>query len=221
MKRNFKFLTLLLILELTLTFCGCKESGSSDNSSATTPSVPATVNEISSVEETSSVESETESAVSVTESTVTPPPVSSVASAVTSKPQKPVVPPVSSLVGGYTVNDPENTRGLSTARNGYSYGVAKNGKAHSISVNNQAKFDAYNNVEALALDTVSTDKRMYLTFDCGYEYKNLTASILDTLKAKNVKAAFFIVCSLLPGASGLKAIAGIGPYVHHQGTGSG
>jgi peptidoglycan-N-acetylmuramic acid deacetylase len=72
--------------------------------------------------------------------------------------------------------------------------VAKNGKAHSISVNNQAKFDAYNNVEALALDTVSTDKRMYLTFDCGYEYKNLTASILDTLKAKNVKAACF--CTL-------------------------
>ena len=32
---------------------------------------------------------------------------------------------------------------------------------------------------------------IYLTFDNGYEYKNLTAKILDTLKANNVKAVFF------------------------------
>lgn len=36
---------------------------------------------------------------------------------------------------------------------------------------------------------------IYLTFDCGYEYNNLTASILDTLKEKNVKAVFFITMS--------------------------
>lgn len=36
---------------------------------------------------------------------------------------------------------------------------------------------------------------IYLTFDCGYEYQNLTASILDTLKEKNVKAVFFITMS--------------------------
>ena len=34
-----------------------------------------------------------------------------------------------------------------------------------------------------------------LTFDNGYEYQNLTANILDTLKEKNVKAAFFITLS--------------------------
>ena len=33
---------------------------------------------------------------------------------------------------------------------------------------------------------------IYLTFDCGYEYNNLTASILDTLKEKNVRAVFFV-----------------------------
>lgn len=33
---------------------------------------------------------------------------------------------------------------------------------------------------------------IYLTFDCGYEYNNLTASILDTLKEKDVKAVFFV-----------------------------
>jgi hypothetical protein len=66
-----------------------------------------------------------------------------------------------------------------------------------MSIDNQTRLDGYNNVEALALDTKSTDKGMYLTFDCGYEYNNLTASILDTLKAKNVKAIFFCTLSYL------------------------
>lgn len=34
-------------------------------------------------------------------------------------------------------------------------------------------------------------KVIYLTFDCGYEY-GFTASILDTLRDKNVKAVFFV-----------------------------
>ena len=33
---------------------------------------------------------------------------------------------------------------------------------------------------------------VYLTFDCGYEHQNLTASILDTLREKNIKAVFFV-----------------------------
>ena len=38
----------------------------------------------------------------------------------------------------------------------------------------------------------NTDQKVaYLTFDCGYEY-GYTASILDTLKEKNVKAVFFV-----------------------------
>lgn len=36
------------------------------------------------------------------------------------------------------------------------------------------------------------EKVLYLTFDEGYEYNNNTAKILDTLKAKGVKAAFFV-----------------------------
>lgn len=100
-------------------------------------------------------------------------------------------------VGEYTVIDAENARGLDNKKYGFGFGVAKNGKPHEISVNNQKKFDAMENVEALALDTVSTDKRMYLTFDCGYEYKNLTDDILDTLKEKNVKAAFFVTLSYI------------------------
>lgn len=92
----------------------------------------------------------------------------------------------------FTVNDPDNSLGLNTERRGFSYGVAKNGVPHSQSIANQATFDSFPNVKALALDTKTREKVMYLTFDNGYEYQNLTASILDTLKEKQVKAAFFV-----------------------------
>lgn len=100
-------------------------------------------------------------------------------------------------VGEYTVVDAENARGIDNQKHGFGFGAAKNGKPHEISVNNQKRFDKYQNIEALALDTVSTDKRMYLTFDCGYEYKNLTVDILDILKEKNVKVAFFVTLSYI------------------------
>ncbi len=99
---------------------------------------------------------------------------------------------VSAKVGIYEIYDIYNSRGLSTVKSGFSYGVAKDGQPNVTSVNNQKKFDGMKNVKALALDTKSEDKRMYLTFDCGYEYQNLTADILDTLKEKQVKAAFFV-----------------------------
>ncbi|MGI6579188.1 MAG: polysaccharide deacetylase family protein [Saccharofermentanales bacterium] len=42
-----------------------------------------------------------------------------------------------------------------------------------------------------------SEKIIYLTFDNGYEYQNLTSQILDILKANNVKAAFFTTSSYL------------------------
>ena len=95
----------------------------------------------------------------------------------------------------YTVNDPDNLRGLSTERIGYYFGVAADGKPHEQSIINQNTFDGFENVKALALDNKTDKKVMYLTFDNGYEYENITADILDTLKQKNVKAAFFITLS--------------------------
>lgn len=92
----------------------------------------------------------------------------------------------------FKVEDPENTRGLSTEKVGYSYGVAKDGEPHATSVNNQ-KYFTDNGFNALALDTTTPEKVLYLTFDCGYE-NGYTAKILDTLKEKNVPAAFF--CTL-------------------------
>lgn len=92
----------------------------------------------------------------------------------------------------FKVEDPENTRGLSTEKRGYSYGVAKDGQPHTTSVQNQRYF-AENGYRAFCLDTKSTEKTLYLTFDCGYE-NGYTEKILDTLREKDVPAAFF--CTL-------------------------
>ena len=96
---------------------------------------------------------------------------------------------------GFTINDPDNLRELSTERVVFSFGVASNGVPHNQSVVNQNIFDGFENVSALALDNKTAEKVMYLTFDNGYEYENITASILDTLKAKGIKAAFFVTMS--------------------------
>ncbi len=85
-----------------------------------------------------------------------------------------------------------SSSGLSTKRREHSYGVAKNGKPHSISVDNQAYFDSVNK-GAFCLDTKTQEKVLYLTFDCGWE-NGCTNKVLDTLKEKNVPAAFF--CTL-------------------------
>ena len=97
----------------------------------------------------------------------------------------------------YTVNDAENLRGLSTDRKRFSFGGVKNGVPHRLSVIQQKIFDALVNVQALVLDIKTQESVMYLTFDNGYEYQNLTAAILDTLKEKQVKAAFFATLSYL------------------------
>jgi len=92
----------------------------------------------------------------------------------------------------FNVTDPDNTRGLSTKKVCHSFGVASDGKANDISVNFQKYFDE-KKFDAVTLDNVTDDKVMYLTFDCGYE-NGYTMKILDTLKEKNVPAAFF--CTL-------------------------
>lgn len=85
----------------------------------------------------------------------------------------------------FSVSD-EVTR--SNNKIGYSYGVAKDGVPHQNSVTAQEKFKEYG---AIALDTVCESNNIYLTFDCGYE-NGYTSKILDTLKEKEVTAAFFV-----------------------------
>lgn len=75
----------------------------------------------------------------------------------------------------------------------HSFGVAAGGKPHEISVANQKFFDE-KGYDAICFDSRTESKRIYLTFDCGYE-NGYTAKILDVLKEKNVKAAFFCTLS--------------------------
>ena len=62
-----------------------------------------------------------------------------------------------------------------------------NGKS-TIPENTENLLNKYNGIWQAKTD----EKVMYLTFDEGYEYNNNTAKILDTLKVKGVKAAFFV-----------------------------
>lgn len=81
--------------------------------------------------------------------------------------------------------------GLSNKKLSHSHGPASGGKAHFTVEEFQDTFDRYG---AVTLDRKSKDKVLYLTFDCGYEYENLTSRVLDTLKEKQVPATFF--CTL-------------------------
>ena len=78
---------------------------------------------------------------------------------------------------------------LPTAASSSSWGLSfqEEGKrpVGNASMEELAPYDAY-----FAKDT--QDKKIYLTFDCGYENGN-TPLILDALKTHNVKATFFVV----------------------------
>jgi peptidoglycan-N-acetylmuramic acid deacetylase len=87
------------------------------------------------------------------------------------------------------IADPNNAKGLPTKKIEHAYGVAVNELPHQISIGNQNFFDT-KGYAAAAYDNKTPGKVLYLTFDCGYENGN-TAKVLDVLKEKQVKAAFF------------------------------
>ena len=82
--------------------------------------------------------------------------------------------------------------GLPTQTIEHSFGAATAEKPHEISIEAQKRFDEFD-LDAIVYDNRTPDKTLYLTFDCGYD-NGQTDRILDTLKEKNVKAAFF--CTL-------------------------
>ncbi len=92
----------------------------------------------------------------------------------------------------YTVSDPDNTAGHDEKAVDHYFGKATNGEVHAYSREFQQHFDA-KKLDAVVYDTRTDAKRIYLTFDCGYENGN-TARILDVLQEKQVPAAFF--CTL-------------------------
>lgn len=91
----------------------------------------------------------------------------------------------------YNVTEKRSDIAMSDEKFSHSHGPASDGKPHHTVVDFQKNFDKF---RAYTLDMKSEKKVLYLTFDCGYEYENLTASVLDTLKEKKVPATFF--CTL-------------------------
>lgn len=119
---------------------------------------------------------------------------------------QPVVSPGKTFTGNapldqveFALVDPNNKSGLSNEKYSHSFGGAKDGVPHSITVENQMRFDEYG-LNAFTWDNKTEEKVLYLTFDCGYEYQNLTAEMLDVLKAKDVPAAFFCTLDYLEQA---------------------
>ena len=80
---------------------------------------------------------------------------------------------------------------LSNTSIGYGSGTqvdSENRPTNAVNMQSKyGKYDAY----FIAPET----NNVYLTFDLGYEYNNLTAKILDVLKEKQVKAVFFVTRS--------------------------
>ena len=115
----------------------------------------------------------------------------------------------------YLVYDQYNLRSLSTERVDHAFGAASDGKPHHITVSNQQRFDQWG-TSALAWDNLSQDKVLYLTFDCGYEYQNLTAQMLDILHQKEIKVTFFCTMDYLCDAP--QVVARMITEGHHVGN---
>ena len=101
------------------------------------------------------------------------------------------------------IADPNNSKHLPTTKVEHAYGVAQNETPHQISIDFQNFFEA-KHYAAVTYDKFTGGKVLYLTFDCGYENGN-TAKILDVLREKNVKAAFFCTVDEMKGAPDIVA----------------
>ena len=183
MKKTISF---LLIITLVCSFCSC---GKKDLKETTSFSTEAETSEATEKKE-SSTQKESESQ---TESAPAPEPMDKIKQTVRSIYGKNTntdktytgFEPLPTV--NFPVIDPDNLKGLSTVPHNHSFGVSKDEIPHEISVNNQTFYKKYG---AICLDTRG-EKVIYLTFDCGYE-NGCTEKILDTLKEKDVPAAFFV-----------------------------
>ena len=174
MKRR-RFLSLALALMLIISLCACKTKVVDDSTDATHGNAPVTGQKR---DETTTAPQTTKA----TESTTL----------AQRKTEKGKLDPNTGTYTGLsplpkiklTAADPQNTRGLSTATVGYSYGVSKNGVPHQNSTNAQKYFDE-KGFNAVSIDTKTKEKVLYLTFDCGWE-NGYTTNILDILTQKTI-----------------------------------
>lgn len=86
--------------------------------------------------------------------------------------------------------DIETLTKMDSATIAYGSGYATGGRRPESAIRLQEQNEAYG-----ACFIGQDSKDLYLTFDCGYEYNNLTPKILDILKEKQVKAVFFVTLS--------------------------
>lgn len=94
---------------------------------------------------------------------------------------------------------PFDSTGISTEKYEFAYGVAKDGQPHFITMDNQTLFDDWN-CNTLAWDNKSSDKKLYLTFDCGYPFEDCVPNMLDILKEKGATGTFFCTMQYLEQA---------------------
>ena len=121
---------------------------------------------------------------------VTEPPMTSEPTQPTQPETRPTQPGVEYIGNLYTRQELEAMENVSK---GYGPGRTSNGNRAPYAENNQKTYGKYGG------NFIGPDNGcIYLTFDCGYEYQNLTADILDTLKEKNVKAVFFMPYAIFP-----------------------
>jgi len=167
MKRSSLFiLVLLLLISVTIT-AGCTASPVSD------PTIPQTTHTTVPTQMPSSntIPSTVPTVLPTTQPPTTLPPVTE--------------PPPADLIGSlYTRTYLE---ALDNTLLGYGCGRNYTSSRPQIPINSQIQWGDLN-AAFLEADTPT----IYLTFDCGYEFRNLTASILDTLQEKNIKAVFFV-----------------------------
>lgn len=101
------------------------------------------------------------------------------------------------FVGRYiagAVHDAREASGvaLQTENWGLGFGAEGSKPTGNASIQEMKQYDAYYMAEG-------EEKKLYLTFDCGYENGN-TEAILDALKKHNVSATFFVVGHYLESA---------------------
>lgn len=191
MKKAF---SVILALSLTL-LCACKKASGDGEATVTFP-IDSTTEQGTSLTRAPAVTELTQpinqSTVINTEGTFTGYPITKNGLVVKGQPGADTLSGLSALPEvTLTATAPRNDRRLSDEKLSHSHGPASGGKPHHTVVAFQEGFDDFS---AFTLDTATEEKVLYLTFDCGYEYENLTASVLDTLKEKQVPAAFF--CTL-------------------------
>ena len=178
----------LLLLGLILVLFNSGDPGGGTSGSS---SLPASSSSQSSTQSTASAPSSSVPGSSAPTTSVPP------SSAV--PPSSSAAPPASSGtttgIGLYTW-DELNAMDTSYNEGGFGAGRGQNHARPSTPVAEQKKYSQYD-AYFIGEDT----KTVYLTFDCGYEYYAtdangqkypVTGKILDVLKAKNVKAVFFV-----------------------------